>query len=250
LKDVHDFIQYAIVQVQKIVLGQDLSKTFAVFLGFTALFGLMKVASPFSLVVLGLTSLYIIPLINSPQRRAVAQDVTAHGKELVKAATEKGNTLAEDGKAKAAAVSSKARETTGGMQQRVGNLAESGKQTANDLSDQANDCITDISQATAENAESLKDVGIDATNKASSIVKPSSSDAEKYIYTSTSSTLDGGSGDYRYDSRGAENNSSQFSSGIYDTPRQMAPHGNTVKTTHYPNTALKNQDNVASSMSG
>jgi hypothetical protein len=60
----------------------------------------MKVASPFSLVVLGLTSLYIAPLINSPRRRAVAQDVTARGKELVNVNTEKGNTLAEDSKAK------------------------------------------------------------------------------------------------------------------------------------------------------
>ena len=30
LKDIHDFVQYAIVQAQKIVFGQDLNKTFAV----------------------------------------------------------------------------------------------------------------------------------------------------------------------------------------------------------------------------
>lgn len=30
LRDIHDFIQYAVVQVQKIVCGQDLGKTFAV----------------------------------------------------------------------------------------------------------------------------------------------------------------------------------------------------------------------------
>lgn len=30
LKDIHDFIQYAVIQVQRIVYGQDLQKTFAV----------------------------------------------------------------------------------------------------------------------------------------------------------------------------------------------------------------------------
>jgi len=30
LKDIHDFIQYAVVQAQRILFGQDLNKTFAV----------------------------------------------------------------------------------------------------------------------------------------------------------------------------------------------------------------------------
>jgi hypothetical protein len=30
LKDIHDFVQYAVVQVQRIMFGQDLDKTFAV----------------------------------------------------------------------------------------------------------------------------------------------------------------------------------------------------------------------------
>lgn len=30
LKDIHDFVQYAAVQTQRIVFGQDLQKTFAV----------------------------------------------------------------------------------------------------------------------------------------------------------------------------------------------------------------------------
>lgn len=30
LKDVHDFVQYAIVKLQKVALGQDLDRTFAV----------------------------------------------------------------------------------------------------------------------------------------------------------------------------------------------------------------------------
>ncbi|KAF4415168.1 Reticulon [Fusarium acutatum] len=236
LRDIHDFIQYAVVQVQKLIFGQDLSKTFAASLGFTALFWLMKVASPFSLAVLGLSSLYIAPLINSLRGRTIAQDATARGKELASAATEKGNTLARDSKAKATELTSKARETTGGVQQRVKSLAHNGKQTANELSTQAND------RATTENDESLKDMGIDAISKAPSIAKRNSGDVEQYA-------LDMGYADYRHDARGEENNASQFSTGIDNTPRQMVPRGTTADRAHCPNTVLENQDNMASSMS-
>jgi len=200
----------------------------------------MKVASPFLLAVLGLTSLYIAPLINSPHGRAVAQDATARGKELANTAAEKGKTLAEDTKFRAAELSSKARESSEGVQQHVGNLTQSRKQTANDLSD----------QATAENAEKLRDMGVDAISKAPGIAKPSSDDAEQDTCRSPSSNFDGGSDDHRYDTSGAANNVSQFSDDIYNTPRRMAPYSNTVNRIHYPNTTLKNREDVASSMSG
>jgi hypothetical protein len=211
-------------------------------LGFTAVFWLMKVASPFSLAVLGLSSLYIAPLLNSPQGRTVAQDATARGKKLASTATEKGSTLAGDSKAKAMELTSKARETAGGMQQRVKNLAHNGKQTANELSTQAGDRVGDVSRAATENDETPKDMGIDAVNKAPSIAKRNSGDVEQYA-------LDRGYGDYRYDTHGEENNASQLSTGIDDTPRQMTLHGNTADRAHYPNTVLENQDNMACSMS-
>ncbi|TXC07116.1 hypothetical protein FocTR4_00003534, partial [Fusarium oxysporum f. sp. cubense] len=242
LRDIHDFIQYAVVQVQKVIFGQDLGKTFAASLGFTAVFWLMKVASPFSLAVLGLSSLYIAPLINSPQGHSIVQDATARGNELASAASEKGNTLAGDSKAKATELTSKARETGGGVQQRVKNLAHNGKQTANELSTLANDRATDVSRGTNENDESLKDMGIDAISKAPSIAKRDSGDVEQYA-------LDRAYDDYRYDTREEENNASQFSTGIDDTPRQMAPHSTTADRAHYPNTVLENQDSMASSMS-
>jgi hypothetical protein len=209
----------------------------------------MKIASPFSLAVLGLSSLYMAPLINSPQGRAVAQDAAAQGKELASAAAEKGNLLAEDSKAKAMELSSKARETTGGVQQRVKGMAQNGKQTVNELSTQASDRATDVSHALSENDESLRDMGIDATRKAPSTAEGSSGDAEQYTHQSASSTLDRGHADYRYDTRGGENYTAQFSTGIYDTPRQMPTHGNVADRPHYPNTALEKQDGVASSMS-
>ncbi|PNP55396.1 hypothetical protein FNYG_15511 [Fusarium nygamai] len=131
LRGIHDFIQYAAVQVQKVIFIQDLSKAFA--------------------------------------RRTIAQDATARGKELTSAAPEKGNTLAGNSEAKATELTPKARETAGGVQQRVKNLAHNGKQTANELSTQANDRATGVSRATTENDESLKDMGIDAISKAPSI---------------------------------------------------------------------------------
>ncbi|KAH7236605.1 hypothetical protein BKA59DRAFT_407091 [Fusarium tricinctum] len=224
LRDIHDFIQYAVVQVQKIVFGQDLGKTFAAFFGFTALFWLMKVATPFSLAVLSLSSLYVAPLINSPQGRAMALDAAAQGKELASATAEKGNLVAEDSKAKAMELSSKARETTGGVQQRVKGMAQNGKQTVNELSTQANDRAIDVSRTFTGNDGSLRDMGMDAIRKAPSTAEGSSSDAEQYTHRSASSTLDKGHVDSRYDTRGGENNTSQFSTGIYDTPRQMATH--------------------------
>ncbi|KAF9785585.1 hypothetical protein IL306_005599 [Fusarium sp. DS 682] len=188
LRDIHDFIQYSVVQVQKVIFGQDLGKTFAASLGFTAMFWLMKVASPFSLAVLGLSALYIAPLINSPQGRTIAQDATARGKELASAGNEKGNTRAGDGKAKAMELTSKARETAGGVQQRVQNLAHNGKHTANEVFTQASNRVTDVSRATTENDESLGDTGINAISKAPSIAKRNSGDVEQYA-------LDRGYGD-------------------------------------------------------
>lgn len=208
----------------------------------------MKVATPFSLAVLSLSSLYVAPLINSSQGRAMAQNAAAQGKELASATAEKGNLLAEDSKAKAMELSSKARETTGGVQQRVKGMAQNGKQTVNELSTQTNERAADASRTFAENGKNLRDIGIDAIRKAPGTAEGSSGDAEQYTNRSASSTRDRGQVDYRYDTRGGENNNSQFSTGIYDTPRQMPTHGNISDKPHYSDTALENQDGMASSI--
>jgi len=104
LKDIHDFIQYCAAQCQRALFGQDLEKTFAVschahlkpperrdphrqmqaFLGFTAMYWLIGVASPFALSLLGLTLLYIAPLVLSPQSRQIASAVAQDGASLTK----------------------------------------------------------------------------------------------------------------------------------------------------------------------
>ncbi|KAH7186113.1 uncharacterized protein B0J16DRAFT_356170 [Fusarium flagelliforme] len=224
LRDIHDFVQCAVVQLQKIIYGEDLGKTFVAFLSFITMFWVMKVASPFSLAVLGLTSVYIAPLVNSSHERAVAQDATARGKELANAATEKGKTLAEDGKSRATELSTKARECSEGVQQRVANLTHSGKPAANNMS----------GQDTAENPGKLRDMGVNAIGKAPSIAKPTFDDAEQN----------------KYDTGRAANDVSQSSAGAFDTPRRITPHNNIINRIHYPNSAVENREDMVSSRSG
>ncbi|RFN47300.1 reticulon-like protein [Fusarium flagelliforme] len=240
LRDIHDFVQCAVVQLQKIIYGEDLGKTFVAFLSFITMFWVMKVASPFSLAVLGLTSVYIAPLVNSSHERAVAQDATARGKELANAATEKGKTLAEDGKSRATELSTKARECSEGVQQRVANLTHSGKPAANNMS----------GQDTAENPGKLRDMGVNAIGKAPSIAKPTFDDAEQNKSGTSSSIFDGGPDDYRYDTGRAANDVSQSSAGAFDTPRRITPHNNIINRIHYPNSAVENREDMVSSRSG
>lgn len=196
----------------------------------------MKVASPFSLAVLGLTSILIAPLVNSSHGRAVAQDAAERGKELANTAVGKGKTLAEDGKSKAAELSSKAHETSQGVQQHVGNLTERGKSTANRISD----------QSTGEDSGKLRDMGVDAISKAPSTTKPSFDDAKQNSSKASSRILDEGADDYRYDTGGTANNASHFSDDTFNTPRRMAAHSNTINKSHYPDTALRNREKIVS----
>ncbi|KAK7429827.1 hypothetical protein QQZ08_003672 [Neonectria magnoliae] len=140
LQDIHDFVQYAVVKVQRTIFAQELDKTFAAFIGFTSLYWLIKILPPFGLAVLGLTALYIAPLVTSPRGRQVARDTTARAEELATTASEKGNALAQDGKAQASDMSSKAQQTGIGMKRRIEELAQNGKQTAIDLSTKTGNC--------------------------------------------------------------------------------------------------------------
>lgn len=213
LKDIHDLVQYSVVQAQKIVWGEDIEKTFGVslnqvtrinrgrylrltraqaFFGVTALFWLIKVVSPFGLAILGLTSLYIAPLVSSPRGRQVAQDAKDRAQELANATAENAKGIAQDGRAKAADLSAKAQQTAGNLsssaqqtvadtKQRVGFAAENGQQTAADTYDQAKGTAADLSNqaretaphvagAATEHARQLPNLGANAVNTASDTV--------------------------------------------------------------------------------
>ncbi|CAM1511851.1 Fc.00g093640.m01.CDS01 [Cosmosporella sp. VM-42] len=179
LKDIHDFVQFAVVQVQKILYGQDLSKTFAAFVGLAALFILIKVISPFGLALLGLTTLYIVPLIISPRGREVVHDVGARAEELGKKAAEDGSALAQAGKAKAMELSSQGQKAAMNTQRHVEDLSQSGKQFVIDQSTHARNTATDVFDATAQNFK-LPDVGMNVINTTSGTGKSILSDQEQY----------------------------------------------------------------------
>ncbi|KAB5518708.1 hypothetical protein GE09DRAFT_1294003 [Coniochaeta sp. 2T2.1] len=139
LKDIHDLIQYSVEQTQRVVFGQDLHKTFAASLGFTALYWSIKVLSPFSLAVLILTSLFIAPLVASPRG-------------------DKGKALAEDGRTKVADQSSKVREAASDTGRHIGDMTHSGKQTAADLSTHAKETTVNLPTQAKGTAVDLSDV--------------------------------------------------------------------------------------------
>lgn len=156
LQDIHDFVQYAVVKVQRLIFAQNLDQTFAVscisghpslvirhlltdvqaFIGLTSLYWLIKIVPPFGLAVMGLTSVYMAPLFTSPRAREAAHNTTVRAGELATAAAEKGNSLAQDGKAQAVDLASKAQQTGIDMKRRIDGSTQNGRQPDADLSTQ------------------------------------------------------------------------------------------------------------------
>jgi gas vesicle protein len=190
LKDIHDLIQHAVVQAQRIFFGQDLDKSFAVsydspsslskygsitpcitfeltnqqaFLGFTGLYWLVLFVPPFWLTVMGLTSIFVAPLIFSPQGRGVAHDASVHAQELANLASEKGRVLAQNSKVMAAELSSSGKRTAADLsssgKQTVADLSSRGKQTAADLSSSGNQTAAEISSKTKQTVADLSSSG-------------------------------------------------------------------------------------------
>lgn len=167
LKDIHDLVQRLVVEAQKIILGQDLGRTFVGFIGLSALYWLVKILSPFALVLLGVTTLYIAPLLQSRRGREVIEDATHRAADLGSVALENSQALANDGKAKAAELYSKAQETAADTKRRVGELAQSGGQTAADMSSQLRAKASDVTGTAEEKASSMSQSGKNAVNQAS-----------------------------------------------------------------------------------
>ncbi|KAF4510965.1 hypothetical protein G6O67_002809 [Ophiocordyceps sinensis] len=162
LKDIHDLIQYAVVQAQRIVLGQDLGKTFVAFLGCTALYWLINAVPVFMLAVLALTSVYIAPILFSVEGREVGRDAMIRAKDVTSTVVENGKTLAQDGAAKTADLSSTARKAGIDPGRRSEDTAQDGKQTAADMCTQARDTA---SSTPGEVSEKLPDKGTNVMNE-------------------------------------------------------------------------------------
>jgi len=190
LKNIHDLIQYAVVQVQKIIFGQELYKTFSAFLSFTTLYWLINIVPTFSLAVLCLTLLYIAPLLTSPRGREVAHDAMVHAEQLPTAAALNGKALVQNGKAQAGELSSKGRKLTNDIHRRVENLVQSGKKTAIDQSNQAKNAGSNVSEARADNVRNLPEMGVNAANQVPSFSKAALGHAQEYTNSSHANLSD------------------------------------------------------------
>ncbi|GAW14171.1 hypothetical protein ANO14919_035650 [Xylariales sp. No.14919] len=113
LGDVHDLVQYVVVQAQKIMYGEELGKTLGAFIGFTTLFWLIKIMTPFDLGILGLSSVYIAPLIVSPGGREIAYAAKVHAQELAHTTAESTKIILQDTKVKASDLSHQAQHAAG-----------------------------------------------------------------------------------------------------------------------------------------
>ncbi|KAF5023570.1 hypothetical protein F66182_4383 [Fusarium sp. NRRL 66182] len=150
LKDIHDFVQYAVVQAQRILFGEDLEKTFGAFVVTTSLYFLTQIMSPFGIAVLALTTIYIIPLIASPRGQEVARDGMVRAQELSNAAVDKGSALAQDGKTTVTNLSSRAQDTAGDLRRRAGNMVQSGMDTAANLPATVRNSVSGTSNKTGD----------------------------------------------------------------------------------------------------
>ncbi|KAI0903889.1 hypothetical protein F4823DRAFT_629041 [Ustulina deusta] len=138
LRDIHDLVQYLAIQAQKIMYGEELGKTLGAFVGFTTLFWLIKIMSPFNLAVLGLSSAYIAPLIVSPGGRDIAQCAKVNAQELAHTTAESTKVVLQDTKAKAGDLSCKA-------QQAAGNFTSKTQKGASSLSSEARSMAGNLS---------------------------------------------------------------------------------------------------------
>lgn len=177
LRDIHDFAQYAVVKAQRILFCQDWEHTLIAFFGLTALFWLNKLVSPFGLAIIGLTSIYIAPLVNSPRGREVAHDAAVRADELRTAAVNNTQKLAQDGKAKVADLSSQAQVTAQNAQQRAGEMAQNAQQRASELAQSGKQAAVDLSNQARGNAVQASNVVADKTSNASSAVADKTANA-------------------------------------------------------------------------
>lgn len=86
--------------------------------------------TPFGITILALTTVYIIPLVRSPQGRGIARDGIARAQEIGNVAVDQASTMAQDSKAAVSNMASRAQDT-------ASNLTSSAQDTAGTLRQRA-----------------------------------------------------------------------------------------------------------------
>ncbi|CAG9947934.1 unnamed protein product, partial [Clonostachys rosea f. rosea IK726] len=154
LKDVHDLVQFLVVEAQRIVLGENLGRTFGAFIALATLYWLVKIVSPFGLVLLGVTALYAAPLVTSRQGREVLEAAKARTADMSNAALESSQAIAQAGKDKAAGLSTATQQTAADAKRRAGELVQGGTSPSK-------------AKATNENADALMEAAKNTVGKPS-----------------------------------------------------------------------------------
>jgi polyhydroxyalkanoate synthesis regulator phasin len=88
---------------------------------------------------MGLTLIFVAPLILSSKGRELAHDASVHAPELAKTVAEKGEVLAQDSKVAASELASEGKQT-------AVNLSARAKDTTSDMSGTATDIIKNLPQ--------------------------------------------------------------------------------------------------------
>ncbi|KAJ9610791.1 hypothetical protein H2200_005568 [Cladophialophora chaetospira] len=231
LKDVHDGIQFAVVQAQKIFFAQDLERTIAVLVGLVALYGLIQFVPAFWLAVIGLTSIFVAPLAYSPRARAAAQDAAKQAQALANTAAQKGQELAQTGQAKASELTSRAQEGAQNASGRAQELAQSGKesvqQSASNASGQIQNLAQSGKQTAVDQSARARDATSNAANNASNTVSSAAENTRQTVNNTLPDRNGGYSNGYNDDSQsytdGAANKASQISNSATDTVKQYTP---------------------------
>jgi hypothetical protein len=144
-----------------------------------------------------------------------------HAQELANLVAEKGRVLAQNGKVKAADLSSKANQT-------AADLSAQARSTASDMTGTA----SDMSGTATENIKKLPQVGTNAINEAQGTVSSALGDAKGYISTLSSNNIYGNSDRNRSGTGGAASKVSNLSNSADKTAKQMAPGIYTGKQSH------------------
>ncbi|RGP77810.1 hypothetical protein FLONG3_4104 [Fusarium longipes] len=159
LKDIHDFTQYAVVKAQKIIFAEDLEKTFYAFMIATSLYFLTQFMTPFGITIMALTTVYIIPLVRSPQGRGIARDGIARAQELGNVAIDQASTIAQDSKVAVSNMTSRAQDTASNLTSRAQDTAtsftSSAQDTAGNLRQRAANMVPAMMKSGTQNASDI-----------------------------------------------------------------------------------------------
>jgi hypothetical protein len=166
LHDIHDLLQAAVVEVQRMLYGEDLNNAFLAFVGFTLTYWLLKITSPFSLAVLGLVSLYTAPLIWSPQGRKVAREFKQRTEELAQVAVEQSKAMAHDANVKASELVNATTEQSKALAQDAKARASEIAAKASDLAGNTKDRASDLASYTTDNTYQLASGARDSASQA------------------------------------------------------------------------------------